>query len=462
MATFTGIRSPVSPDPEHGHLDTVAASLAESRRAEARAWAAMLAHQDDQEHRFAADGLTGEALAVARSTVPGQIATRIAASEQSISGILHTARKTRRDLPTTWQAFRAGSLSQQAVRRIYDAACELTDPAHLDDLDTQVVPVAVQATPPKLSRWLTRFVGRHTTDSSREQQKQAKEDRNVRVTHLEHGMSLVEAYLPTVTAAAIRRRLSAVARASHAPIPHQNEDGSTLVAEATEADGDDATAPGTPESRAAGDPRTLAQREADLFATWLLSGRIDGTEVDAKIAVMIPAATLSGESDAPGISADRSYTIPAEDARRLAARGVPGHGTAQHDWYQVTYRPLPTRSGSSTHRDGLGPTGAEADVLSIVYTGYSPPQRLRDALIFRDGTCQAPGCTVDAQHCDLDHQIPHPDGPTTAGNLWALCRRHHRMKSHGYLSPPGRPYPPDDVLVAPPRKKSPLTETSVI
>ena len=32
--------------------------------------------------------------------------------------------------------------------------------------------------------------------------------------------------------------------------------------------------------------------------------------------------------------------------------------------------------------------------------------------------------------CDLDHVIPHPAGPTSESNLAALCRYHHRLKTH--------------------------------
>ena len=31
---------------------------------------------------------------------------------------------------------------------------------------------------------------------------------------------------------------------------------------------------------------------------------------------------------------------------------------------------------------------------------------------------------------DLDHVIPHPSGPTEHTNLAALCRYHHRLKTH--------------------------------
>lgn len=52
---------------------------------------------------------------------------------------------------------------------------------------------------------------------------------------------------------------------------------------------------------------------------------------------------LTGHSDAPGLSADRAWAIPADQARRLVA--APG---ARHDWYSLTYRPEGTAPGPST------------------------------------------------------------------------------------------------------------------
>jgi hypothetical protein len=55
---------------------------------------------------------------------------------------------------------------------------------------------------------------------------------------------------------------------------------------------------------------------------------------------------------------------------------------------------------------------------------------LADFVRARDLTCRAPGCDRAATACDLDHTIPYADGgPTHAGNLKALCRLHHLLKT---------------------------------
>ena len=70
-------------------------------------------------------------------------------------------------------------------------------------------------------------------------------------------------------------------------------------------------------------------------------------------------------------------------------------------------------------------TGALLDVGSW---SYRPPAALARHVRTRDVTCRFPGCSVPARDCDLDHLIPFPVGPTSADNLHALCRRHHRLK----------------------------------
>ncbi len=62
---------------------------------------------------------------------------------------------------------------------------------------------------------------------------------------------------------------------------------------------------------------------------------------------------------------------------------------------------------------------------------YRPSPVLADHIRTRDGTCRFPGCRQPARNADLDHTVPHADGgPTTPGNLGALCRHHHRLKTH--------------------------------
>ncbi len=69
--------------------------------------------------------------------------------------------------------------------------------------------------------------------------------------------------------------------------------------------------------------------------------------------------------------------------------------------------------------------------------GYNIPDRLREQVILRDKTCVFPRCGRSARRCDIDHVIPYDrtdpaaGGQTASDNLAPLCRRHHRLKTHG-------------------------------
>jgi hypothetical protein len=59
---------------------------------------------------------------------------------------------------------------------------------------------------------------------------------------------------------------------------------------------------------------------------------------------------------------------------------------------------------------------------------YTPSRRLTHLVRARTTTCDAPGCTAQAVHADLDHTTPYPDGATDQCNLGPKCRRHHKAK----------------------------------
>ncbi|WP_191279007.1 HNH endonuclease signature motif containing protein [Nocardioides flavus (ex Wang et al. 2016)] len=68
------------------------------------------------------------------------------------------------------------------------------------------------------------------------------------------------------------------------------------------------------------------------------------------------------------------------------------------------------------------------------------PATIREQIILRDRTCVFPNCGRPARGCDIDHLVPWDEhveaegrpqpGPTTTSNLAALCRFHHRLKTH--------------------------------
>lgn len=87
--------------------------------------------------------------------------------------------------------------------------------------------------------------------------------------------------------------------------------------------------------------------------------------------------------------------------------------------------------GQATHARYLGPERTHS---------YTPTAAQAAFIRGRDGVCRHPGCTVPAEHCDIDHihRYNHTDpdqgGPTDTANLHVLCRRHHRLKTAGVFT----------------------------
>lgn len=67
--------------------------------------------------------------------------------------------------------------------------------------------------------------------------------------------------------------------------------------------------------------------------------------------------------------------------------------------------------------------------------GYRPTEAQVAFVRGRDGTCMFPGCSIDAERCQIDHiepynfENPSAGGLTDTENLQALCQRHHNLKT---------------------------------
>jgi hypothetical protein len=102
----------------------------------------------------------------------------------------------------------------------------------------------------------------------------------------------------------------------------------------------------------------------------------------------------------------------------------------------VGHGPLPAAATPQPGDTGVGAVRAwHVDATGVVAAvgpskGYVPSPRLAATVRARDLTCRFPGCARPAERCDLDHVTPYPTGTTDADNLAALCRRHHRLKTH--------------------------------
>jgi hypothetical protein len=159
------------------------------------------------------------------------------------------------------------------------------------------------------------------------------------------------------------------------------------------------------------DPRTVEQRRADALGALAVgldrlacrcnTAECPAGEPPANTAVVIHVvaeqSTIEGRSQTPAYLMGANTLISAEMVAELAK--------------DARQRPL------------IVPAQACAEA------GYRPSRALAEFVRARDLTCRAPRCDRPATHCDLDHTIPWPAGPTHAGNLACLCRIHHLLKT---------------------------------
>ncbi|HEU5454712.1 MAG TPA: HNH endonuclease signature motif containing protein, partial [Nocardioides sp.] len=120
-----------------------------------------------------------------------------------------------------------------------------------------------------------------------------------------------------------------------------------------------------------------------------------------------------------------------------ALEGAGGVGRVENTRSPVTVEQIRTWCGHPEAQVTVKPV---IDLADHVHVGaYEVPDRIAEQVALRDVTCVFPWCSRPArrlspdQHaCDSDHVVPHGrEGPTCTCNLAPLCRRHHRLKTHG-------------------------------
>lgn len=315
-------------------------------------------------------------------------------SRAAAANRLATARALVEELPATLSAWQSGTIDVRKAQAIAETS-EFLEPEQRGVLEDRVLPRAGVQTLARLRAALARAVLMIDPHGAARRHEQRRADRRVVVRPDSDGMASLWALLSAPDATAAYQRLGQLAR--------------TWGAE---------------------DSRGMDARRADLLVD-LLTGRrcaatgtcaapdCDGgtptsTERDHRrpsrprgpatplVSVVVPITMLMGLDEHPGELLGYG-PIPAPLAREIAAQGT---------WRRLLTDPA---------------TGA---LLDHGRTTYTPPAALADYVRARDMTCRHPTCGQRAVTADLDHTIAWPDGPTSADNLHASCRRHHRIKTH--------------------------------
>ncbi len=327
---------------------------------------------------------------------------------------IHRARTLHNDLPETLAALRAGHISARHAIVITDTAEQLStrnapgadvlgSPAAIayrracSTLQSRLLPIAARSTVPATRAAAKRALARIDADGAADRRRRQKCTRDVRLIEEGDGITSLLARLSTPAAHAIMDAI------------RQHVDAQQTAG----SDQRDGTLAG---------PMTAGERRAEALAALVLGEAVPCVHLDIVVPDLtdLESATLAGEHIAPTDLAD--------------LLGDPGT--------TVTLRKLlvdPVTGGLT----GLG------------RSRYRMPDRLRQFLALRDGTCRFPGCRRAAVACQLDHAEAWQRGGTSdPHNLGPLCVRHHLLKTHSgwqlldsaadgsctWRSPAGRPY----------------------
>ncbi|WP_006242515.1 HNH endonuclease signature motif containing protein [Mycolicibacterium tusciae] len=351
------------------------------------------------------------------------VAASIAAAQNVSLGVashqLLVADALRRRLPQVAEVFAAGAISYRMVAAVVSRTRLIKDPAALAKVDTEIAAhlagwgsLSVEKTQREIDYWVDRYdpaAVRRTEHSAR--------GRHVDVHPSEDGSGIadIEARLLATDADALDQRLEAMARA---------------VCD--------------------GDPRTLDQRRSDAL------GAI-GHGADR-----LACECGNSECEAAGVqsSAVVVHVITHEDSltddtpAQFDGKEPPGpidKPLGEMTLKEALSDPLPPPAGpaattpAALMSGGMLPApllaakiAGTAKIVPIRHPGDSGPQPrylpstvLATFIRCRDMTCRFPGCDEPAHHCDIDHTIAYPTGPTQASNLKCLCRKHHLLKTFG-------------------------------
>jgi hypothetical protein len=311
------------------------------------------------------------------ANVVAEVSAALNISRGRAAGQLQFAIALRERLPKVAEVFAAGAIDFRMMAALVNRSDNVTDPAVLANLDAALArwaPTWMRMSGPKLTERIDMWVEKFDPTGVREP-RPARENRYVEIGPSTPGMAGIWGNLPVTDAVVVDDRLEALA--------------ATVCRE---------------------DPRTASQRRADALVA-LAAGQArlacgcaehcpaaTGEQQPVGrvvIHVLAEQATVDGDSPAPGYLPGFG-AVPAPMVRELAQTA------------QITPVPIP-------------PPSAEPR--------YRPSATLAEFVRWRDLTCRWPGCEEPAAHCQIDHTVPWPLGPTHPSNTKLYCGHHHLMKT---------------------------------
>ena len=326
------------------------------------------------------------------------ISTALRLAPATAQSRIDIARTLVNNLPHTCSALATGEISSAHATVIArETAAAIRDGAAdsiIFEIEQRAIAYAEFHTPGQLATHIRNTVAKFVPEEFEEATSRATALRRVSCYNDSDGMSTVVAILPAADAQVVMNSIEAYILRQEQRAHSQSISQSNISESLT----------------AGGEAKlTIDQKRADALSAICSHFLADISETvtpqrrPITVNVTIDLPTLLGLAENPGQLAGYG-PIPASVARELASDAR---------WKRFITEPQ---------------TG---NLLDFGRESYEPPQHLKDFLIARDRTCRFPGCRRSALLSDLDHaESWESGGVTSADNIGALCRRHHRLKTH--------------------------------
>lgn len=344
--------------------------------------------------------------------IAAQVGAALNISHNLASVQMDQAMALRDRLPAVAALFAAGRLSLRLVTAIIWRTGLIKDPAVLRVVDATLANDALHYGPqsaPRTERAIDAVIDRYDPAAVRRSRNSAR-SREVVITSTGGGTADVSGTLFATDAAVLDQRLDDMA--------HQV---------------------------CSQDPRTVAQRRADALGTLAAGGlalacqcqdgdcpsrRPDARTSAVVIHVVADAAALDARPD-PYVHG-KPPPLPIDPDNPL--RTLPGPDPEPVGPWLPSGHILGGSIVPATQLGALVIAGAKVVPLDHINdaelrSGYRIPAAMARFVRCRDMTCRFPGCDQPAVHCDVDHAVAYPFGPTHPSNLRCLCRKHHLLKT---------------------------------
>jgi hypothetical protein len=347
--------------------------------------------------------LAGEGTPPVAEFAPAELAAALGISTFAGQHLVGDALELRHRLPRLWARIMAGTLQAWRGRKIADHTRTLSRQAAAW-VDTQIAPYAHKISLGRVLKLIEAAILRFNPDQAAERARQTAEHRGVWVgDEMTDGTRSIHIDADALDAAAFDQTIDHLAHAMADLGDHDHHDLRRAKAVGVIAD---------------------PQGALDLLT--------------------------DGPDSAGTAPDDRDGTTPGQAARRGRRTGRPQVTLYLH----LHESAIRNRSGVA-RVEGLGPVLTQqvkdwvgrsevtikpvldlADRTSV--DAYEVPDRIGETVLLRDACCPFPWCNNQSRHRDKDHIDPYippdqggPPGQTAADKLVGLCRRHHRLKTHG-------------------------------